>query len=300
MLNELQRRAGSALSPPPARASAPRVTFGTSHAHQLQPPVTVVDDDDDDDGVVAPASAAGAAARAAAAVAPSAAASVALSSIAVQLRFATAINPEFSFAANLQRDASVYASYTQYCYQKIHDQIGAARTYHELLRWALMLDELTADGTPVTSPVFELAARVFAGLTLADASDDFTIVDNVLGEQQHSMPLNVVASINKARLQSQKLSKRNVSELEINASSLGDGGGPAANAPNSAVVVAAAPAAVGAAAMAVVVAPWQSRAHSADAGARLLRAGCACAACPSTVRACGGSWACFLRSEWAV
>jgi len=136
-------------------------------------------------------------------------------SAAVRQRFFTATSPSTSFASILASTASSFPSYEYYTSHEVAKSISSDRNWEELERWSLLMDEMMASGIDTSSTVFELAARVFIGLQIADANGDYVSLNVMIGKQNHSLPVHVLAAIDKQRLQSKKLSSNiNVDNCE--------------------------------------------------------------------------------------
>ncbi len=127
-------------------------------------------------------------------------------SAAIRQRFFNATSPNTSFASILSSTAASFPSYEYYTSHEVAKSISSDRNWEELERWSLLMDEMMASGIDTSSTVFELAARVFIGLQIADANGDYISLNAMIGKQTQSLPVHVLAATNKHRLQSRKLS----------------------------------------------------------------------------------------------
>ncbi len=101
----------------------------------------------------------------------------------------------------------------QYTRQTLTTKISNSRNGHELERLSMVLDALHSEGADVDANgmptfVFELVSRMFIGVEAADVSNDYTIIDGLIGTQRVALPIDVIQLINKSRLQSKKIQYR--------------------------------------------------------------------------------------------
>ncbi len=132
----------------------------------------------------------------------------------VRMRFSNATSPSTSFAAILSSCAASFPSYKYYTSHEIAKSISGVRNLRELERWALVLDEMLACSIDVSSTVFELVSRIFTGIQITDTNGDYESLAAMIGEQSQSLPVQVIAAINKHRLQSNKLGSKRVDDEE--------------------------------------------------------------------------------------
>jgi hypothetical protein len=122
--------------------------------------------------------------------------------------FNRAVAPEMSFTKFLLENIRHYASVTQYLAQSMSEDIKNKRNLREMQRLAKLLDAMRYG----KKEAFELAARIFFGIQMADGNGDYSVVDQMVGEQRSHLPIHVVTLINKSRLANQKLERRTVDE----------------------------------------------------------------------------------------
>jgi uncharacterized membrane protein YgcG len=127
--------------------------------------------------------------------------------------FSGAVAANKSISTTVITRANGFSSYIQYTKQTLSQQMTNARNTHELERLALILDALDrdgfgVDGNGVPSYVFELVSRMYVGIEAADVSNDYTIIDGLVGQQRVALPIDIIQLINKSRLQTKKLSTK--------------------------------------------------------------------------------------------
>ena len=139
--------------------------------------------------------------------------------------FNRAVAPQYSFASALIENVREYSSVTQYVAQAVTSQLKNSRNLHEIQRLAKILDAMSEDGLSPMSKSFECTCRMFFGLTIADDSGDWSVVDVLLGSQKSQLPVEVINAINKSRLANQKINRKSLVDQSYNSINQGNSNG---------------------------------------------------------------------------
>jgi hypothetical protein len=121
-------------------------------------------------------------------------------------RFRGSTCPRQSFASLLHETVYAYASVEQYVKQTLSHSMSA-RNLYELERWSLLLDQMDADQVDMDTACYELAARVFFGIQLADESNDYDLISRMIGRHAVGLPDKVLSAVNKSRSVAQAIGK---------------------------------------------------------------------------------------------
>jgi hypothetical protein len=112
-------------------------------------------------------------------------------------RFRGCTSAPHSFGSLVTKFMVGYASVEQYVKQTV--TLTSTRNMYELERWAIMLDQLSMDGVSVNSISYELAARIFYSIQIADSNSDYECINRFIGRHTLGLPEHILRAVNKSR-----------------------------------------------------------------------------------------------------